>query len=56
MKYNSDTFCPLPWIHLLIGETGNFQVCCRSSVSENEEFLGIKMDFHGKLVNPVLKK
>ena len=39
MKYNNDTFCPLPWIHLLIAETGNFQICTRSTVSENEGIL-----------------
>ncbi|MDE0092276.1 MAG: twitch domain-containing radical SAM protein [Oligoflexia bacterium] len=39
MKYSDKTFCPLPWIHLLIGETGNLQVCCRSHVSENQGIL-----------------
>lgn len=26
----SDTYCPLPWMHLYIGVTGQVQHCCVS--------------------------
>lgn len=44
----SDTFCPLPWIHLATKTNGDLRVCCQANKGNNR---GLLRDEHGNVLN-----